>query len=164
MTGRARRLAQSLLPALAPVVACAVALGGLTAWAASGAAGSPARVQVTSGRVLLPYGDTRDTAAFFRISNVGGADDELVSVTSPAAGDVALGRHAATGRGTAAKRVVDSLTVPAGGTVAMSPHGVDIVLVARGTWRVGDVVPFVMDFRHSGRVRAEAVVIRPGSG
>ena len=53
----------TLLAALAPVAACGLALGGLSTWAAYGNAGSPARIAVTDGRVFLPSGDTRETAA-----------------------------------------------------------------------------------------------------
>ncbi|SCF77643.1 MULTISPECIES: hypothetical protein [unclassified Streptomyces] len=59
---------------------CGVALGGLTTWVAFDKAGSPAGIEVDSGSVFLPYGDSRDTAAFFRISNSGGADDCLIGV------------------------------------------------------------------------------------
>ncbi|NUT30885.1 MAG: copper chaperone PCu(A)C, partial [Streptomyces sp.] len=79
-----RRVADGLLAALAPIAASAVALGGLTTWVNLGNAGSPPRIAVTGGRVFLPYGDVRDTAAFFRITNTGGADDRLLKVTSSA--------------------------------------------------------------------------------
>lgn len=77
-----RRLTDSLLAALAPVAAFSLALAGLTTWVTAGQAGRPARIAVTSGRVLLPYGATTETAAFFTVTNSGGADDRLVRVTS----------------------------------------------------------------------------------
>ncbi|MGW1077319.1 hypothetical protein [Streptomyces sp. NPDC002537] len=61
-----------LRAALAPVLAGAAAIGGLSAWTASGAAGRPASLTVEDPRVLLPFGGD-DTAAFFRVRNAGDA-------------------------------------------------------------------------------------------
>ncbi|WP_055627213.1 copper chaperone PCu(A)C [Streptomyces hirsutus] len=159
-----RRLTDTLVAALAPVTACAVALGGLTVWVGTGQAGTPAHVDVTEGRVFLPYGDTRDTAAFFDLTNSGDADDRLVEVTSAATdGDISLSRHRAVGDGAAAKETVESATVPADGELAMSPHGVDVTLRAGERWQVGDRVPFTLHFEHTGPVEAVAVVVRPAS-
>ncbi|MFI7412625.1 copper chaperone PCu(A)C [Streptomyces sp. NPDC049627] len=162
-----RRIADGLLAALTPIAACGVALGGLTTWAASGAAGSPARIAVTDGRVFLPFGDARDTAAFFRITNTGGADDRLVKVTSPDDGDgddATLSRHRMSSGRMAYAQTVESARVPAGGSLAMSPYGLDVTLRTRPGWRAGDVVPFTLHFEHGGRVDVSAVVVRPGEG
>lgn len=157
-----RRLTDTLLAALAPVAACSVALGGLTTWVGAGNAGTPAHVKVTGGRIFLPYGDSRDTAAFFDLANSGGADDRLVSVTSTGAdGDVSLSGHRAVGVGAAAKQNVSSVTVPAGRELSMSPHGVDVTLRAGARWQVGDWVPFTLHFERSGPVETIAVVVRP---
>ncbi|POX56515.1 hypothetical protein C3489_05415 [Streptomyces sp. Ru71] len=158
-----RRVADALRAAFAPLAACVLALGGLVGWVGGGWAGSPARVAVVSGRVFLPYGGTTQTAAFFDLANPGGADDRLVQVTSPAVdGTPALSRHRAAGAGTAAKAEVDTATVPAGGTLSMSPHGVDVTLPARAEWRLGDRVPFTLRFERSGTIETVAVVVRPG--
>lgn len=160
-----RRVADGLLAALAPIAACSVALGGLTTWVNSGSAGSPARIAVTEGRVFLPFGDVRDTAAFFRITNTGGADDRLLKVTSSAVGgEATLSRHRMTGGSMAYAQTVDSARVPAGGGLAMSPFGLDVTLRAKPGWRAGDLVPFTLHFEHGGRVEVPAVVVRPGEG
>lgn len=156
-----QRLREAFGAALEPLAACAVALGLLTTWVGFGAAGSPARVEVSTGTVFRPQGNTQETAAFFRISNTGGSDDALTSVTSPAFDDVMLSRYTPTGRGAAGMRMVGSAAVPAGEGLTMSPRGVDIMVRARGPLRLGDRVPFVLTFRHGGTVRTEAVVIRP---
>lgn len=158
-----RRLTDALTAALAPVAACGLALGGLAAWAGAGKAGSPARITVSAGRVYLPYGNTTETAAFFDVSNVGGADDRLVKVTSVAApGEIGLGRHRMAGETAAYKEGVDAVTVPAGGELSMSPHGVDVTLRAAAGWRAGDLVPFTLHFERSAPVETVAVVVRPG--
>jgi copper(I)-binding protein len=158
-----RRLTDTLLAALAPVAACSVALGGLTTWVGSGKAGSPARIEVTPGRVFLPYGDTRETAAFFEISNSGSADDRLVKVTSSAGSAIALSRHRATTGGAAYRADVGSASVPAGGGLTMSPHGLDVTLRAEAGWQAGDIVPFTLHFERSGRIETIAVVVRPST-
>ncbi|MFC9843276.1 copper chaperone PCu(A)C [Streptomyces sp. NPDC060223] len=157
-----RRLTDTLFAALAPVAACAVSLGGLTTWTAFGRAGTPARIEVVSGRVFLPYGDNRDTAAFFRISNSGDGEDRLLKVASSAlGGEIELSRHRTAGGGVAYRDTVDSATVPARGDLAMSPHGLDVTLRARAGWRAGDLVPFTLHFERSGAVKMVAVVVRP---
>ncbi|MFD3926013.1 copper chaperone PCu(A)C [Streptomyces sp. NPDC058614] len=157
-----RRLTDTLLAALAPVAVCSLALGGLTTWVGAGKAGSPARIVVSSGRVFLPYGDSTETAAFFDVSNPGGADDRLVEVTSSATGgEIGLSRHRTAGSGAASKEAMSSVLIPAGGELAMSPHGVDVILRPRAGWRAGDLVPFTLHFEHSGAIETIAVVVRP---
>ncbi|WP_078942767.1 copper chaperone PCu(A)C [Streptomyces viridochromogenes] len=158
-----RRIAESLFAALAPIAACGVALGGLTTWVGSGSAGSPARIAVADGRVFLPYGDVRDTAAFFRITNSGGADDRLLKVTSSAvAGDMTLSRHRMTSGNAASAQTVDSARVPADGGLAMSPYGLDVTLRAEPEWQTGTYVPFTLHFERGGRIDVQAMVVRPG--
>lgn len=160
-----RRLTDTLLAALAPVAACSLALAGLTTWAGSGNAGSPARIAVTSGRVLPPYGDTQDTAGFFRTSNSGGAEARLVDITSSALdGDITLTRHRTTGGGVAHRAPVDSAVVAARGSLAMTPHGLDVTLRSGARWRAGDLVRFTLHFQRSGWIRVVAVMVRPGEG
>ncbi|MFI9204293.1 copper chaperone PCu(A)C [Streptomyces sp. NPDC053048] len=147
--------------ALVPVTACAVALGGLTAWTASGAAGRPASVTVEDGRVLLPFG-IDPTAAMFRLRNTGDVDDELVGVDVPTAGGAMLSRTVVK-NGAGSMKMVRSATVPARGTVEMSPHSLDVMVYRPPKLQVGERLPVVLRFRESGVVRAEAVVVRPGN-
>ncbi|MET7908353.1 copper chaperone PCu(A)C [Streptomyces avermitilis] len=159
-----RRLTDTLLAALAPVAVCGLALGGLSTWTAYGNAGSPARIKVTDGKVLLPFGDTPDTAAFFRITNCGGAADRLLKVTSAeaGAGTPTLSRHVMTSGNSASDRTVASVAVPAGDSLAMSPDAVDVIVPAKKDWQSGDLVSFTLHFEHSGAVKTLAVVVRPG--
>ncbi|MFD9859485.1 copper chaperone PCu(A)C [Streptomyces alboflavus] len=163
-TGEAYARLRSALPGvLAPVLACALALCGLSAWVAVGAAGSPARVTVDNGRVFLPYGGKEETAAFFRITNTGESGDTLLSVRSPAATDVMLSRTVERPGNVESMRMVDSAAVPARSVVRMTPEGLDVMLRPTGSLRLGDRVPFVLRFRHGGEVTVRAVVVRPGS-
>ncbi|MBB4895255.1 hypothetical protein FHS39_004322 [Streptomyces olivoverticillatus] len=154
-------LMRTLRAALVPVAACAVALGGLGAWTASGAASHPAAVTVEDARVLVPFG-TDDTAAFFRLRNTGDVADELVGVDVPTAGRAMLSRTVVKD-GAGSMRMVTEAPLPAHGTLEMSPHGLDVMVTSPPRLRVGDRLPVVLHFRESGAVRAEAVVVRPGS-
>ncbi|NNN31496.1 copper chaperone PCu(A)C [Streptomyces sp. S3(2020)] len=159
-----RRLTDTLLAALAPVAVCGIALGGLTTWVGAGNAGSPARVAVTNGRVFLPYGDSTETAAFFDLTNTGGADDRLVEVTSSSTdAEIVLSRHRMIGDTAATRTEVASAAVPAGRVLAMSPDGLDVVLSAGTRWKAGDLVPFTLHFERTGAVETLAVVVRPSS-
>ncbi|MGI5440660.1 copper chaperone PCu(A)C [Streptomyces shenzhenensis] len=160
-----RRLRDGALAALVPVAACSVALAGLTSWVGTGRAGSPARIRVTDGRVLLPSAGVPETAAFFRIANEGGSPDTLVRITArDVPGEVTLSRHRMKQGNAAYRSVIDSVSVAAGGSLAMSPSGVDLTVpVPSDEWRSGDLVPFTLEFRRSGRVKVLAVVVRPGS-
>ncbi|MFI5663685.1 copper chaperone PCu(A)C [Streptomyces sp. NPDC051684] len=163
-SGRTRRLKESLLAATAPVVACVVALGGLTAWTSLGNAGTPPDITVTRARVFLPTGGTPDTAAFFRVTNQGDSADELTEVTSPSVPDgIALSRHRMTADGAAYRDTADWLQVPARGTLDMSPMSSDVTVPADPVWSMGDRISFDLHFTHSGTVRVRAEVVRPGS-
>ncbi|MBL1096629.1 copper chaperone PCu(A)C [Streptomyces coffeae] len=151
-----------LRAALAPVVACVLTLAGLVAWTAAGAAGSPAEVEVTRARVLLPS-NPEATAAFFDLRNTGGAADELLRVTTPSADRAMLSRRVVR-RGAGSMRMVSSARIAAHGTLRMSAEELDVMLrPAPRRLRAGDRVPFVLHFRGSGRVRVEAVAVRPGA-
>ncbi|MFJ7996073.1 copper chaperone PCu(A)C [Streptomyces sp. NPDC096310] len=159
-----RRLTDTLLTVLAPAAMCGLALGGLSMWTAYGNAGSPAHIKVTDGKLFAPTGATPVTAAFFRITNGGGAADRLLKVTTAGAGAGAptLSQHVMTGSNTASDETVDSVAVPAGDSVAMSPGGLDVIVPAEKGWQAGDLVSFTLHFERSGAVKALAVVVSPG--
>lgn len=151
----------SALRAAAPaVVACAVTLGGLTAWTAAGSAGRPADIGVTDARVLLPSQDGEQTAAVFQLRNTGGADDDLVSVTSADTGPDRLTRTVVRA-GAGVMSMTTSATVPAHGTLGMSPFGLDVMVDHLPRLRPGQLLPFVLHFRDSSAIRVAAVVVRP---
>ncbi|MFF3861462.1 copper chaperone PCu(A)C [Streptomyces sp. NPDC002209] len=158
-----RRLRDGRTGALVPVLACLTALVGLTAWTKAGAAGGPAHIEVGVGRVFLPYADKERTAAFFTITNTGGSDDQLLSVTSPALDDAMLNRHERAGQGADTMGTATSVGLPAGSRLIMTPSTVDVMATVKIRWKEGDAVPFVLHFRRSGPVDAVAFVVRPGS-
>ncbi|WP_215449658.1 copper chaperone PCu(A)C [Streptomyces sp. ATCC 21386] len=160
-----RRVRDGALAALVPVAACSVALAGLTTWVGTGRAGSPARISVTGGQVLLPSAGVPETAAFFRLTNEGGSADALVRATTrDVSGDVTLSQHRMKQGNAAYGAVIDSVSVAPGDSLGMSPTGVDLTVpVPSGGWRSGDLVSFTLEFRRSGPVKALAVVVEPSS-
>ena len=162
--GRPRGAGAGLVrAALAPVI-CAVALIGLlSAWVATGGAGTVSRVTIRVGQaaVALPSSSGPDQAAtFLTITNLGGPDT-LLSVRSPAAARVVFVRRdgSAAGPGIALGQVA----IPAHGTLSLSPFGLDIVLQDPGSLTVGASVPLVLTFRHACRVTVYATVTPPGT-
>ncbi|MEU6346809.1 copper chaperone PCu(A)C [Streptomyces sp. NPDC046977] len=160
--GNARRLLAAARGALAPVAAGLVALFALMAWAGSGAAGTPPRLQVTDARMLLPFSEDGVTVAVFTVRNSGNSDDQLISVSSPDAVRTAVTATAPRGQGAAAMAPAGVQTVPARGTLTMSPYGTDVMVQLRTAVRLGDRIRFELRFRHSDPVETYAVVVRPG--
>jgi copper(I)-binding protein len=149
----------SVLKTVVPIIAaCAVTLGGLSAWTASGAAGRPADIGVTDARVLLPTGE--QTAALFQLRNTGGAPDDLIAVTSPDTGTAQL-THTVIRGGAGSMSMTGFATVPAHGTLAMNPFGLDVMVDRPPRLRPGQLVPFVLHFRDSPSLQVAAVVVRP---
>ncbi|MEU6173620.1 copper chaperone PCu(A)C [Streptantibioticus parmotrematis] len=159
-TAATRRTSSALRSALPAVAACAVTLGGLTAWTTAGGAGSPAAIGVTDARLILPSDPGAETAVVFQLRNTGGADDDLVSVTSPRTGPVRLA-HTVVRGGAGSMAMVDAATVPAHGTLIMSPFGLDAMVDAPRGLHLGQLVPFALHFRDGPPQRVAAVVVRP---
>ncbi|MFE6780258.1 copper chaperone PCu(A)C [Streptomyces sp. NPDC057702] len=152
----------ALTAVLAPVLACVVTLGALTAWTASGAAGSPAEPTLVDARVMLPS-NPEATVALFNLTNEGGADDQLVRVSSPTrAGRVMLSENVHE-NGVGTMRMVSAVRLPAGGKLEMSATGLDVMVEDPPPMRLGERVPFVLHFRDSDPLRVNALVVRPGS-
>jgi copper(I)-binding protein len=146
----------------AAAAACVLLLAAFTG---SGAAGRPAAptetVEVTDARVLLPT-NPDNTAALFTLRNPGTRDNALVLVSSPDLAGTLLTRTEVT-VGAGRMRTVPSVTVPAGGSLRMSPFGLDVMVLAPPPLKLGDRVRFDLWFREGGRVRVNAVTVRPGT-
>jgi copper(I)-binding protein len=148
---------------LAPVICAAALIGLLSAWVATGGAGTVSRVTIRVGQaaVTLPsFSAPGQAATFLTITNLGGPDT-LLSVRSPAASRVTFARHngSAAGPGVALRQMV----IPAHATLSLNPFGPDIVLQDPRSLTVGASVPLVLTFRHGGRVTVYATVTPPGT-
>ncbi|MFC9753665.1 copper chaperone PCu(A)C [Streptomyces sp. NPDC056921] len=158
------RLRTSATAAGVPVLACSLALAGLGAWTADGRAGSPPHVAVTKAYVYRSSGSTPETAAFFTLTNDGGSADRIVGVDSPdTAAPPSLSEHRMTSSGAAYRQLVDSVIVPAGDGLTMAPHGIDVTVRPKRTWRPGEEVSFTLRFADGRPLKVRAVVVRPGT-
>ncbi|AJC60299.1 MULTISPECIES: copper chaperone PCu(A)C [Streptomyces] len=144
-----------------PLVTCLATLGALTAWTATGNAGTPARLTAAEGRVLIPAGNDA-TAAFFTIRNSGTANDVLTGVTGPAGHRTMLSRDVEVGRNARSMAMVQGATVPARGALTMTPTTLDIMISPPPRLAPGDRLTFTLHFRDSPPLVVTARAVRPG--
>ena len=98
-------------------------------------------------------------AAYLVIHNNGTTDDALIGVTSPAAGTVETHETKDDGTGQMAMMPVDSIPVPAGGSVELKPGGYHIMLIDLvAPLETGGKVPLTLTFQSGAVVDAMAVV------
>jgi copper(I)-binding protein len=147
----------------APLVCGLVLVAVLGSWVAAGGGGTIARVriQVTLAAVPMPAfagasARTLTSATYLTIRNLSASADVLLSASSPAAVRVVLVRRP----GAAAS---GGLSLPAAGTLTLSPFGPDLVLTGPRQLEAGERVPLILRFRHAGTVTVEAVVTPPGT-
>ncbi len=101
------------------------------------------------------------SAAYMVIVNTGSAPDQLVKVTTEAAGAAEL-HNVLTENNVAQMRPVPTVEVPAGGQVELKPGGYHVMLVdVKRTLRPGDVVPLTLTFQNAGEVQVNAEVREP---
>ncbi|MFI1198034.1 copper chaperone PCu(A)C [Streptomyces sp. BHT-5-2] len=144
-----------------PLLTCLVTLGTLTAWTATGNAGTPARLTAAEGRVLIPAGNDA-TAAFFTVRNSGTANDVLTAVTGPPGHRAMLSRDIAVGRNAHSMAMAPGATVPAGGALTMTPTTLDIMVSPPPRLAPGDRLTFTLHFRDSPPLTVTARAVRPG--
>jgi copper(I)-binding protein len=150
-----------------PVIAALVVIGLLAGWVTAGGAGTLTRVRLQVSLAAVPMraftaqaaaGDRRATT-FLTIHNVTGTADQLIAARSPLARQVVLTAGGPAGAGTA----VPSLTIPAHGTLELSPFGDDLVLQDPQPFETLAAVPLILTFRHAGTVTIQASVTAPGT-
>jgi copper(I)-binding protein len=164
-----RALLRDLLRAAGgPVICAAVLTGLLTAWVATGGAGTLTRVriQVTLAAVPMRAFTPQASAAagnattFLTITNLSGTPDELIAARSPLAAWVELTKRS----GPAAPRTaVSGIVVPAHGTLILTPFGNDLVLIDPAPFENRASLPLTLTFRHDGTVTIQAAVTAPGT-
>jgi copper(I)-binding protein len=154
--------------AFGPVICAVVLIGLLSAWVATGGAGTLSRVRVQVILAAVPMRAFTPQAAakvgpattFLTIRNLGGTPDELIAVRSPVARQVVLTIRS----GPDAPRVsVSGLAIAAHGTLILSPFGDDVVLQHPAPFETSAGVPLTLTFRHAGTVTVEATVTAPGT-
>jgi len=156
------------MAAAAPVICAAVLTGLLSAWVATGGAGTITRVQIQVTVAAVPMRAYTASAAaakgsaatYLTIRNLSGSPDELVSARSPISHHVVLTQRTGSA---GPSSLVSGLVIPAHGIVTLSPFGGDVVLMAPAPFETDMSVPLTLTFRHAGNVTVEAAVTAPGA-
>jgi len=139
-------------------VVLAPAIGGLVAFALVGCGPKVSKISVR--RATVPVPATADSAAvYLSIANDGDLDDELLSVSTPAASLTTLHETSIDASGRATMKAVGTLVVPAGATVDLRPGGLHLMMMQPRALAAGDRVELTLTFRHAGAVRVTATVV-----
>ena len=102
--------------------------------------------------------------AFMKIENGAAAADQLVSASSPAAGEVQLHQMSMEGNVMKMGQVKD-IAVPANGSVDLKPGGYHIMLMnIKAPLKAGDTVPVKLKFAKAGEVEVKLPVNAVSSG
>jgi periplasmic copper chaperone A len=100
---------------------------------------------------------------FMKIQNKGNAPDQLLSASSPAAGEVQLHEMAMDGNVMKMRQVKD-IAVPAGGSVELKPGGYHLMFLnLKGPFVAGQTVPVKLKFAKAGDVEVKLPVNAPGA-
>ncbi len=100
---------------------------------------------------------------FMKIDNKGNVADQLVSASSPAAGEVQLHEMAIDGNVMKMRQVKD-IAVPAGGTVELKPGGYHLMFLnLKGPFTAGQTVPVKLKFAKAGEIEVKMPVNAMGS-
>ncbi len=90
---------------------------------------------------------------FFTVKNNGSADDQLLSVASPAAGQVQIHEMSMQGNVMKMRELKDGITIPAGKTVELTPGNLHLMFIkVAAPFKQGDKVPVTLTFAKAGKV------------
>jgi copper(I)-binding protein len=164
--GGHRWLAETARAVAGPLVCAAVLIGLLSAWVATSGAGTLTRVRLEVTLAAVPMRAFTPKAAdaiheadtYLTIRNLSGTPDELIAVRSPLATNITLSTRDGLG---AAVTAVSALTVPAHGTLTLSPLTDDVVLDNPAPFEDQGSVPLTLVFRDAGEITIEAPVTAP---
>ena len=132
-------------------------------------AGALADHKFKLGQLTIDHPYTRSTApgqkvagGFMKIENKGAAD-QLVSASSPVAGEMQL--HAMSMDGNVMKmRQVKEVVVPAGGAVELKPGGMHLMFMnIKAPLTAGETVPVKLKFAKAGEVEVKMPVNAMGA-
>ncbi len=149
MTGNTSRL--MYLAVLAPIAA-------LGSCAGEGERAETVGMEISRIYVAEPATGER-TAMYATITNNGDAEDELIAVSTPAAGIAEIHRTV-DDSGTMRMEKVESVTVPAGATVRLAPGGYHVMLMdLKDLLWAGDHIDVTLHFRRMGEIAVRPKVV-----
>jgi copper(I)-binding protein len=125
---------------------------------------------VTTNAIKIEDAYTRATVpgqqvagGFMKIENKGAAD-QLISASSPVAGEVQLHEMAMDGNVMKMRQVKD-IAVPAGGAVELKPGGLHLMFMnIKAPLTAGETVPVKLKFAKAGEVEVKMPVNAMGAG
>ena len=125
---------------------------------------------VTTNAIKIENAYTRATVpgqqvagGFMKIENKGASADQLVSASSPAAGEVQLHEMAMDGNVMKMRQVKD-IAVPAGGAVELKPGGLHLMFMnIKAPLTAGETVPVKLKFAKAGEVEVKMPVNAMGN-
>ncbi|QWD74831.1 copper chaperone PCu(A)C [Polynucleobacter sp. TSB-Sco08W16] len=125
---------------------------------------------VSTDAIKIDDAFTRATApgqqvagGFMKIENKGNVPDQLLSASSPAAGEVQLHEMAMDGNVMKMRQVKD-IAVPANGSVELKPGGYHLMFMSlKGPFVAGESVPVKLKFAKAGDVEVKFPVNTAGA-
>ena len=125
---------------------------------------------VTTNAIKVENAYTRATVpgqqvagGFMKIENKGASVDQLLSASSPAAGEVQLHEMAMEGNVMKMRQVKD-IAVPAGGAVELKPGGYHLMFMSlKGPFAAGETVPVKLKFAKAGELEVKLPVNSMGN-
>ena len=116
----------------------------------------PIKIEHAYTRATMP--GQQVAGGFMKIENKSGPADQLVSVSSPIAGEVQLHEMAMEGN-VMKMRQVQGISVPAGGAVELKPGGLHIMFInIKAPLTAGETVPVKLKFAKAGEVEVSMPV------
>ena len=101
---------------------------------------------------------------FMKIENTGSSADQLLSASSPVAGEVQLHEMAMEGNVMKMRQLKD-IPVPAGGAVELKPGGLHLMFMnIKAPLAAGETVPVKLKFAKAGEVELKMPVNAMGTG
>jgi periplasmic copper chaperone A len=102
-------------------------------------------------------------AAFMTLRNTSKSDDQLIGASAPVSGSAELHNHIKDGD-IMRMRQVPSINIPAGGTVALQPGGLHVMLMGlKQPLKQGEVFPLTLTFAKAGTMTVEVTVKAPAA-
>lgn len=119
-------------------------------------------VQIENAYTRATVPGQQAAGGFMKIENKGAAD-QLVSASSPVAGEVRLHEMAMEGNVMKMRQVKD-IAVPAGGAVELKPGGLHLMLMnIKAPLTAGETVPVKLKFAKAGEVEVKMPVNAMGN-
>ncbi|MDU0363590.1 DUF1775 domain-containing protein [Rhizobium sp. 25PS6] len=135
-------------------------MSGMAGMDMSGKGAAPAGETVKAGDLEISGGFAKAMlpgqpvgGGFFTVKNNGQADDRLVSVSSPAAGEVQIHEMVTKDNVMRMRQLKDGIAIAAGETIKLEPGNLHLMFQkVKSPFKQGDTVPVTLTFEKAGKV------------